>query len=96
MSYSHKFKNKDPQAFLDYELDLVEKGWLAEGETITDQSATCPDTDITINEATEADGVIRFWASGGVAGTDYFVTVQFTTSAGRIDQRTVLIPVRDR
>ncbi|MGQ2942938.1 MAG: phage fiber-tail adaptor protein [Blastomonas fulva] len=96
MSYSHKFPNKDPQAFLDYELDLVDKGCLAEGETVTDQAVTCPDTDITISQITQIGGVIRFWVAGGEAGTDYFATVQFTTSAGRIDQRTALIPVRER
>lgn len=96
MSYSHRFPNKDPQAILDYEVNLVGKGWLAEGETVTDQEVTCPDPQLQVSQVSEADGVIRFWAAGGVAGTNYLVTVEFTTSAARSDQRTVLIPVRER
>lgn len=96
MSYTFKAKNKDPQAVLDYELDLAANGWLAAGETITEKSATCASPDMTITDVTEAGGVIRFWVSGGEADTDYLVTVQFTTSAGRTDQRTIMIPVRDR
>lgn len=36
------------------------------------------------------------WLKGGVAGEDYEVTNRITTSQGRIDDRTVLIPVRER
>lgn len=98
MSYSFApRKPKDPQATLDYGLDLVKEGWLSDGETVTDQDVTVPDgSALAISSISEADGVIKFWASGGVAGADYLVTVEWTTSAGRTDQRTIQIPVRER
>lgn len=96
MRYSHKFPEKDPQAILDYKVDLLKKGWLAAGETITAEAVTCPDTTIDISLVSSTDTSILFWLTGGTAGVDYFLTAQFTTSAGRTDQRTMLVPVRER
>ncbi|PXW75998.1 hypothetical protein C7451_106162 [Blastomonas natatoria] len=94
MTYSFKAPNKDPDATLDYELNW--STWLADGETITAQTVTCDNDDITISAVTQAAGVVRFRVAGGTAGSSYLVTCEVTTSAGQTDQRTMLIPVRER
>lgn len=95
MSYSFTAPRKDPDAVLDYELDWS-ANWLADGETITAQTVTCEDDDITISSVTQSGGVVRFRVAGGAAGSSYLVTCEITTSAGQTDQRTIQIPVRDR
>ena len=84
---------KDPSAVLDYAFDWTE--WLATGETITDHTITA-DTGITVDSSTELDGKIIVWLSGGTAGINYKVACKITTSAGRTDERTMLITVRER
>lgn len=93
MSYSFTAPRKDPDATLDYQMDW--SAFLAEGETITAQAVTGP-VGITISGVTQASGIVRWRVAGGTSGTSYQVTVQITTSAGQVDQRTVSIPVRDR
>lgn len=41
-------------------------------------------------------GTTYIWLSGGSAGRDYTATVHVHTSAGRSEEATLLIPVRDR
>jgi len=84
---------KDPSAVLDYAFDWTE--WLATGETITDHTITA-DTGITVDSSTESDGKIIVWLSGGTAGINYKVACLVETSAGRTDERTIWITVRER
>jgi len=84
---------KDPSAVLDYAFDWTE--WLATGETITDHTITA-DTGITVDSSTEDDGIVTVWLSGGTAGINYKVACLITTSAGRTDERTIWITVRER
>ena len=84
---------KDPSAVLDYVFDWTE--WLATGETITDHTITA-DTGITVDSSTESDGKVTVWLSGGTAGINYKVACLITTSAGRTDERTLWIKVKER
>ena len=84
---------KDPSAELDYVFDWSE--WLATGETITTPVITA-DTGITVDGSSESDGKVTVWLSGGTAGQNYKVACLITTSAGRIDERTIWIKVTDR
>ena len=84
---------KDPSAVLDYAFDWT--GWLAAGETITDHTITA-DTGITVDSSTESDGKVTVWLSGGTAGINYKVACLITTTAGRTDERTIWITVRER
>ena len=84
---------KDPDATLDYAFDWA--AWLDEGETITNHTVTVP-AGITLDSNAEASGVVTAWLSGGTAGDSYEVACQITTSAGRTDERTMQIRVRER
>lgn len=94
MRQSFTAQNKDPASVLYYE--MVWSDWLGEGEAINSQTASSTDPDITIDEITQAQGIVRFKVGGGVTGKRVLVTVEISTSAGQTDQRTILIPIRDR
>ena len=84
---------KDSDAVLDYAFDWSD--WLATGETIASYVVT-PDTGITKDSDSQADGVVTVWLSGGTAGINYKVACKITTSAGRTDERTIWIKVSNR
>lgn len=84
---------KDPSAVLDWTFDW--SNWLAAAETITDHTITA-DTGITVDSSTEDAGVVTVWLSGGTARIDYRVSCLITTSAGRTDERSIMIQVEDR
>lgn len=84
---------KDPAAFLDYAWDW--SAWLSEGETITEFSVT-PPAGLTVEETTESQGRVTAWVSGGTAGRYYPLVCQITTSAGRTDERTIILMVEER
>jgi hypothetical protein len=83
---------KDPDAVLDYDWDWTE--WLG-NDTIDSFSVIVP-TGMTLADATQADGVVKAWLSGGVAKTSYVVTCQITTLGGRTDERSALFNVQER
>lgn len=85
--------SKDPAAVLDYKLDWSD--WMEDGDTITDDTVTVP-AGLTLDSSSHDDASVTFWLSGGTAGQHYRVTVQITTSAGRVDERSVSVKVQER
>lgn len=84
---------KDPDAVLDYMFDWSD--WLASGETIISHTITA-ETGIVVDSSTESAGKVTVWLFGGTARTDYRVSCLITTSAGRTDERSIMIQVEDR
>lgn len=93
---------KDPNATLDYAIDLAngglndgsstDTGWL-QADTISSVSWTVP-TGITSTTSSNTATVATIWLSGGTAGTDYLVTARVTTASGRVTDVSLLIKVR--
>ncbi|MFJ4828412.1 hypothetical protein ACIP79_00500 [Streptomyces sp. NPDC088747] len=84
---------KDPDAVLDWVWDWSD--WLAPGETITTSDFTVSaglDLDSDSNTLSSATA----WLSGGEPGTPYLVANRITTSAGRTDERSITIRVKNR
>jgi len=97
---------KDPSAVLDYVFDWAAltnaregaaSDWLASGETISSHTIDA-DTGITVDSSalTDDDTSVTVWLSAGSDGTDYSVTCQIVTSAGRTEERSITIKVRQR
>lgn len=84
---------KDPSAVLDWAFDW--SAWLDDDETITSHTVTA-ESGITKNSDSATEGVVTVWLSGGTDDADYTVTCRVTTSAGRTDERSITIQVRDR
>lgn len=86
---------KDPSATLDYSIDW--STWLPSGDTISSVSWT--GTGVTVEGSpapSVASGIATAWVSGGTADTDATLACLVTTTAGRIDERTIRIQVRER
>jgi hypothetical protein len=83
----------DPNAKLDYGFDW--SSWLASGETILTSTWTVESglTKVSDNNSTTATTI---WVKGGTAGESYIITNHITTSAGREDDRSHVIKVKDR
>lgn len=54
-----------------------------------------PSGELTIDQTAVIDPRVRFWAVGGVDGTNYKVTFTVTTADGRILEDEVLIRVKE-
>jgi hypothetical protein len=92
MSYSDTM-DRDPDSKLDFGVDWSD--WLEAGETITTLVVT-PDAGITVTGEANTGTVTSCWVEGGQAGREYKVTFRVTTSAGRVDDRTLLLKTRNR
>jgi hypothetical protein len=84
---------KDPNAKLDYGIDW--SLWLETGETISASIWTLVDG-IVGTAASFSSTQTLIWISGGDDGKSYHIANRITTSAGRIDERTLLIKVKSR
>jgi|NOAtaT_7_FD_contig_111_419445_length_1406_multi_2_in_0_out_0_2 hypothetical protein len=83
---------KDPQATLDYPINWAP--WLTT-DTISSVVWTVP-TGITQTATSNTTTTATIWLSGGEVGTEYTVTCRVTTTAGRIDERSIAIRVAQR
>ncbi len=83
---------KDPDATLDYQWDW--SAWLA-GDTIQSHSVTAA-AGLTVESSGHTGTAVTVWLSGGVVGVAYPVACHVVTAAGREDDRTLMITVRER
>lgn len=89
-------KIKDPDAKLDFGINWSD--WLADGETISSSAWAVPSgiTQSSSPAPTNTTNTTTIWLEGGSAGTTYTVTNRITTSAGRIDERSLFVAVKSR
>jgi len=81
---------KDPDSVLDYKFDW--SSWLDAGETITVSTVTTPAGIIKDSDSiTDTNTSVTVWLSGGIAGVNYKIANKITTSAGRTDERSIII-----
>lgn len=85
---------KDPNAKLDYGIRWA--SWLAVGETILTSTWVCPGLTVSDESTGESETLATLWLAGGKHNHDYYATNHITTTAGRIDDRTICIQVRQR
>ena len=83
---------KDPQATLDYRFDWA--AWLTT-DTISTVTWTVP-AGITQTAATNTTTTATIWLSGGAVGTRYAIACKITTTAGRIDERSLIVSVQQK
>lgn len=100
------YKDKDPNAKLDYTIDWDRAtpesapgtGWLGEGETIETSTWTVPDgLEEVTPEPTVVDGAKAvIWLAGGTLGARYRVVNHIVTSQGRDDDRSLGIYITEK
>jgi hypothetical protein len=85
---------KDPDAVLDYRFDW--SAWLAvDGDTISSHVVTASDG-LVVDGSSEADGSVTVWVSGGTPKQSHTLACRVTTLAGRTDERTAVIFIKER
>lgn len=85
---------KDPDSKLDYGINWL--SWL-DGDTISASTWIVP-AGITKDPVLADDftaTTTRIWLTGGTAGTTYELTNRITTAAGRIQDHSVKVKVKD-
>jgi hypothetical protein len=86
---------KDPNATLDYGFDWSQ--WLDNGETISDYVIdTSPCGIVNLYSTSTITGSVVAWLTSGCVGTRYSIACKMTTSASRVDERTIKIDVKER
>ena len=90
--------NKDPDSIIDYGInwsDAVVGSWLATGETITTSTwiVTTGLTSVSESNSTTATAI---FLSGGTIGETYTLTNRIVTSAGRTEDRSMLINCQEK
>lgn len=90
---SHPAWTKDPDAVLDWRFDWSD--WLGDGEEITSRDITVePGLDLDSESADTQ--TVTVWLSGGDPGNNYTVACRIQTTAGRTDERSIVIRSRQR
>ena len=83
---------KDPDAVLDYTINW--ETWL-DGDTLTDSSWTIP-TGLTKDSDAFGDSTATVWLSSGTVGITYNIVNHITTTAGREDDKTLVIICKEK
>lgn len=96
----HREVYHDPQARLDYRWDWGEPDarghtWLG-GDAIATAAVTSPDAALVITDVTHDGSSVVAWVAGGTVGTTAPLTCHITTAAGRTDDRTMWLRIRQR
>ena len=84
----------DANATLDYTIDW--SAWLDAGDTISTSVWAVESGDVTLATPTINGDLTQIWASAGTVGTAATVRNRITTAAGRIDDRTLTLVIRER
>jgi hypothetical protein len=87
-----KMPAKDPRAILDYEVDLSAEL----GQDSIDTISWSLDPGIIKYNESHTNTTATIWLNGGTDGEQYKVTLFWTTVAGRQDDRSFMVPVRNR
>lgn len=82
---------KDPDSTLDYKFDWTT--WL-NGDTIASYTVTV--SGVTLDSDTNDTTSVTAWASGGTLGSVATIVCQVTTTAGRVDDRTIKLRIQDK
>ena len=90
---SYRTYVKDPDATRDYVWDFAP--FLAAGDTIASHVMVV-DPGITLGTNSHTPSTVTARISGGTAGLNYNVTARVTTTAGQIDDRTIVLQIREQ
>ena len=84
---------KDPQAVLDYTFDWAD--WLPSGDTIS-SVAWEVSPGVTIASVSNTTTTATIWLSGGTEGQKASVRCRITTAAGRVEDATEVLHLRQK
>jgi len=91
---SPNYFTKDPQAILDYTVNWGDN-WLGSDTIATGTWIITPTGLKKVSETYDDDKCV-VWVSSGTVGQTYYLTNRITTAAGRTDERTISIMVKQK
>jgi hypothetical protein len=89
-----RWPDKDPQAFKKYALDWT--AVLDTGDALSTSAWTVAPAGPTISLTSIVGKVTILWIAGGTNNIDYVFTNHIETTAGMIDDRSVILSVREQ
>jgi hypothetical protein len=84
---------QQPTERLSYTIDYSEV--LTDGDNVSSSFAIVSPAGLTVEDVTPLDPRVRFWVTGGTAGTTYKVTVTTSTADGRVFQDEVIFKIKE-
>lgn len=85
---------KAPSSVLDVGIDWSK--WLNSGDRIIASDWQCPTGGITFTSSTYNNTTTKVLVGGGVLGKQEVIINKITTNAGLVDERSILISIRQR
>lgn len=85
---------KDPDAVLDYIFNWGD--WLDDVTDTISSHEMVPETGITVDSSSIVSQTVVAFISGGTVGTTYRVACRIETAAGRTDDRSIYIKIKER
>jgi hypothetical protein len=82
---------QDPDARLDYTLTWE----LPSGDVISESTWESEDEDLIVENDTFTDTEVTVWVRGGVPGQQYSIVNHIVTQAGREDDQTVRVKIKE-
>jgi hypothetical protein len=96
---------KDPNATKDYGWTwstflgadtIASSAWLINGIALATWMAIIPTPTFTGASATNTTTTTTIWLAGGTLHTSYLVTNRITTAAGRIEDKTFMVKIKEQ
>lgn len=84
---------KQPTERFSYTVDYSEA--LTAGDNISTVFAIVSPAGLTVDNVGANDPTVRFWASSGVSGVTYKVTLTVTTADGRVFQDEIAFKIKE-
>jgi hypothetical protein len=84
---------KQPVEIKDYDIDYAK--WMPSGDSIQSVTASISPAGLTLGSVLVNGLVVKIWLSGGTNGALYKITVNVTTTGGRLQQDEFFIKVKE-
>lgn len=86
----------DPDAKLDYLFDWAGSYVLIDGDTIADATVTTSAVGVVVSQVSHTDSSVTAWVEGGTVGQRILLDCHVVTVAGREDDETGVLVVKQQ
>ena len=86
----------DPDAKLDYEFDWSGSYVLLNDDVIVDATVTTSAVGVVLSQQSHTDKTVKVWVEGGTPGQRILIDCHVVTAAGREDDETGVLVVRQQ
>lgn len=84
---------KDPDSTVDFQFDWSEH--FTDDDTI-ESAIILPVEGLTVESSSVANNIVTVWCSGGTVGSRYMLTCRIVTTAGRTEDASAYIAIKEK